>query len=89
VILVGGGTLLIARPLRGVVRSNTATKHAKWRTRRAAISLVHGCGKIFDFAASGPGGLLAKARKEAGRCGVACGAAPDTVEVVDIVRAAD
>jgi hypothetical protein len=42
--------------------------------------------KIFDFAALGRDGALAKARKEAIAAAVAAGASPDTVEIVDIVE---
>ena len=87
VILVGGGHILISRPLRGVSEVHRPQHAEVANAVGAAISLVSGrVDKIFDFAALGREGALAKARQEAVAAAVCAGAAPDTVEIVDIVE---
>jgi hypothetical protein len=87
VILVGGGHVLVSRPLRGVSAIHRP-KHAEVANAvGAAIALVSGrVDKIYDFAALGRDAALEQARQEARSAALAAGAAPDSVEVVDVVE---
>jgi N-methylhydantoinase A/oxoprolinase/acetone carboxylase beta subunit len=87
VILVGGGHILVSRPLRGVLEIHRP-KHAEVANAvGAAIALVSGrVDKIYDFAALGRESALAQAKTEARSAAIAGGAAPDSIEVVDIVE---
>ncbi|MDB6045441.1 MAG: hydantoinase [Gammaproteobacteria bacterium] len=87
VILVGGGHILISRPLRGVSTVHRPQHAEVANAVGAAISLVSGrVDKIFDFTALGRDAALAGAKQEAREAAVAAGAAADTVEIVDIVE---
>ncbi len=87
VILVGGGHVLISRPLRGVSQVHRP-KHAEVANAvGAAIALVSGrVDKIFDFAVLGREAALAQAKQEARQAALAAGAAADAIEVVDVVE---
>lgn len=87
VILVGGGHVLVSRPLRGVSEIHRP-KHAEVANAvGAAIALVSGrVDKIYDFAALGRDTALEQARQEARSAALAAGAAADSVEVVDVVE---
>ncbi len=87
VILVGGGHVLLSRPLRGVSEV-LRPRHAEVANAvGAAISLVSGrVDRIFDFAALGRDVALSDAKREARDAAVKAGANPDTVEIVDIVE---
>jgi N-methylhydantoinase A/oxoprolinase/acetone carboxylase beta subunit len=87
IILVGGGHVLVSRPLRGVSEIHRP-KHAEVANAvGAAIALVSGrVDTIYDFAALGRDAALEQARQEARGAALAAGAAPGSVEVVDIVE---
>jgi N-methylhydantoinase A/oxoprolinase/acetone carboxylase beta subunit len=87
VIVVGGGHVLLSRPLRGV-SDVLRPRHAEVANAvGAAISLVSGrVDRIFDFAALGRDVALSEAKREAHDAAVKAGANPDTVEIVDIVE---
>lgn len=87
VILVGGGHVLISRPLRGVSTIHRP-KHAEVANAvGAAIALVSGrVDKIYDFAALGREAALAQAKQEARNSALDAGAAADSIEVVDVVE---
>lgn len=87
VILVGGGHILVSRPLRGVLETHRP-KHAEVANAvGAAIALVSGrVDRVYDFASLGRDEALAQAKSEARSAAIASGAAPDSIEIVDIVE---
>jgi N-methylhydantoinase A/oxoprolinase/acetone carboxylase beta subunit len=87
VILVGGGHILISRPLRGVSAVYRPRYADVANAVGAAISLVSGrVEKIYDFSKLGRERALVEAKREAVELAVAAGAALETVEIVDIVE---
>lgn len=87
VILVGGGHVLVSRELRGVLQVHRPRHAEVANAVGAAIALVSGrVDKIYDFAALGRDGALAQAKRDACDAALAAGAAPDSVEVVDVVE---
>ncbi len=87
VILVGGGHILVSRPLRGALEVHRP-KHAEVANAvGAAIALVGGrVDKLYDFAAVGREAALAQAKAEACDAAVAAGAEPDAVSIVELVE---
>ena len=87
VILVGGGHVLVSRPLRGVLEV-LRPKHAEVANAvGAAIALVSGrVDKIYDFGGLGRDVALAQAKDEARNAAIAAGAEPDSIDIVDIVE---
>lgn len=86
-ILVGGGGILISRPIKGtsqVLRPDHATVA---NAVGAAIALVSGrVDKLYDVAALGRDVALDRAKAEARAIAVAAGAAPHTVEIIEVVE---
>lgn len=87
VILVGGGHVLLSRPLRGVSDIHRP-KHAEVANAvGAAIALVSGrVDRIVDFAALGRDVALSQAKDEARQAALSAGAAADSIEVVDVTE---
>ena len=86
-LLVGGGNVIVSRPLRGVsevVRPN----HAEVANAvGAAIALVSGrVDKLYDVPALGRDAALSLAKGEAVAKAVAAGADAGTVEIVDVIE---
>jgi len=87
VILVGGGHVLVSRPLRGVAAIHRPQHAEVANAVGAAIALVSGrVDKIYDFAALGRDSALEQAREEARGAALAAGAVADSIEVVDVVE---
>jgi N-methylhydantoinase A/oxoprolinase/acetone carboxylase beta subunit len=85
VVLVGGGTVLVSRPIKGtsemIVPENAGTANAIG----AAIAQVGGeIEKVYSFEITGRDAAIAEAKKEATDKAIAAGADPGTVEIVDI-----
>jgi hypothetical protein len=87
VILVGGGHVLVSRPLRGVLEVHRP-KHAEVANAvGAAIALVSGrVDKIYDFGGLGRDVALSQAKDEARAAAIAAGAEPESIEIVDIIE---
>ena len=84
-ILVGGGSILLSRPLKGTSETLRPAHAAVANAVGAAIALVSGqVNKLYDFRTYGRDAALAQAREEATNAAVAAGAARDEVEVIDI-----
>lgn len=87
VILVGGGSILVSRPLKGASQVLRPDYADVANAIGAAIALVSGrVDRLFDVASLGREGALAQARGEAIEAAVAAGAARDTVDIVDIAE---
>jgi N-methylhydantoinase A/oxoprolinase/acetone carboxylase beta subunit len=86
-VLVGGGHVLVSRPLAGVSET-VRPKHAEVANAiGAAIAMVSGrVNRMFDFKTKGRAAALAEARAEAVAAAVAAGAIPDSVEVVEQIE---
>jgi N-methylhydantoinase A/oxoprolinase/acetone carboxylase beta subunit len=85
VILVGGGNILVARPLRGTTEV-LRPRHAEVANAvGAAIALVSGrVEKFYDVATLGRERALEIAKQEAIDAAVAAGAIPEAVEIVEV-----
>lgn len=87
VILVGGGSVLLSRPLQGSSETLRPAHASVANAVGAAIALVSGrVDKSYDFKLLGREAALEQARNEAIEAAVAAGADRATVEVVDIVE---
>jgi N-methylhydantoinase A/oxoprolinase/acetone carboxylase beta subunit len=87
VILVGGGHILVSRPLRGVSNVHRPQHAEVANAVGAAIALVSGrVDRIYDFAGLGRDAALAQAKQEARQAALAAGAAAGSVEVVDVIE---
>jgi len=86
VILVGGGHILLSRPLRGTSEVHRP-KHADVANAvGAAISMVSGrVDRMFDFA-GGRERALEQAKEEARMAAVSAGAEPDSIEIVEMTE---
>jgi N-methylhydantoinase A/oxoprolinase/acetone carboxylase beta subunit len=86
VILVGGGHMLLSRPLRGTSEVHRP-KHADVANAvGAAISMVSGrVDRLFDFAA-GREKALEQAKEEARAAALAAGAEPGSIDIVEITE---
>jgi N-methylhydantoinase A/oxoprolinase/acetone carboxylase beta subunit len=84
-ILVGGGSILLSRPLAGTSEV-LRPQHAEVANAvGAAIALVSGrVNKLYDFEALGREAALEQAKAEAMQAAVSAGAAAGEVEIVDI-----
>jgi N-methylhydantoinase A/oxoprolinase/acetone carboxylase beta subunit len=86
VILVGGGSILLSRPLRGTSQVHRPPNAEVANAVGAAISMVSGrVDRLFDFA-QGRDAALAQARQEARTAAIAAGAVPESVEIVELVE---
>ncbi|MEM6913331.1 MAG: hydantoinase/oxoprolinase family protein, partial [Pseudomonadota bacterium] len=87
VVLVGGGHILVSRPLRGASQVVRPEHAAVANAVGAAITKVSGrVNRIFDFRKNGREESLAQARKEAFDAAYANGASPESVELIDLVE---
>jgi N-methylhydantoinase A/oxoprolinase/acetone carboxylase beta subunit len=86
VILVGGGHMLLSRPLRGTSEVHRP-KHADVANAvGAAISMVSGrVDRLFDFAA-GREKALEQAKEEARAAALAAGAEPGSIDIVELTE---
>ncbi len=86
VILVGGGAVLLSRPLRGTSQVHRPEHSAVANAVGAAISMVSGrVDRLFDFA-GGRELALDQARQEARAAAIAAGAEPESVEIVELTE---
>ena len=85
VVLVGGGTILVSRPIAGT-SDMIVPEHADVANAiGAAIAQVGGeVDKVYSYDRLGREGALAEAKEEAVAKAVEAGAAPDTVAIVDV-----
>ena len=84
-VLVGGGSILLNRELRGVSQVITAEEAGVANAIGASIAQVGGeIDKVFSYADLGRDGAIAQAVDEARLRAVAAGAAADTLEVMEI-----
>ncbi len=85
VILVGGGSVLIGRELSGVGELTVPKQAGVANAIGAAIAQVGGeVDRIFSYETAGREGALDQARTEAIADAISAGAAPGTVQIVDI-----
>lgn len=85
VVSVGGGSILIVRPISGASEIITPENHAVANAIGAAIAQVGGeVDRVFSLATMSREGALSQAKEEAISKTVAAGADPATVEVVDV-----
>ncbi len=86
-VLVGGGAVLISRPLKGASEVLRPPHAEVANAVGAAIALVSGrVDKLYDFAALGREAALEQAKAEARTAAVAAGARAADVEVLDVVE---
>jgi len=86
VVLVGGGAVLLSRPLRGTSQVHRPRHAEVANAVGAAISMVSGrVDRLFDFA-QGREPALAQARQEARAAAISAGAVPESVEIVELVE---
>ena len=84
-ILVGGGTILVSRPIKGTSEMNVPENAGTANAIGAAIAQVGAeVDKVYSFESMGRDNALAQAKEEASGKAVAAGADPDTIEIVDI-----
>jgi hypothetical protein len=86
-LLVGGGNIIVSRPLRGTSEV-LRPQHAEVANAvGAAIALVSGrIDKLYDVPTLGREVALQMAKDEAKAVAVAAGADPDQVEIVDVIE---
>jgi N-methylhydantoinase A/oxoprolinase/acetone carboxylase beta subunit len=84
-ILVGGGNIVLARPLRGTSETLRPQHADVANAVGAAIAMVSGrVNRLFDVAALGREAAVDQAKREAIAAAVLAGAAHDLVEIVDL-----
>ena len=87
VILVGGGSILQSRPLKGASEVHRPDYAGVANAVGAAIAQVSGrVDKLYDIAASGRDAALAQAKEDATHAAVAAGADPATIEIIDVIE---
>ncbi len=85
VIIVGGGSILVQRPVAGASEIVKPDHFPVANAIGAAIAQIGGeCDRIFSLAEMSRDDALAQARQEATDRAVSAGADPDTVEIVDV-----
>ena len=85
VVLVGGGTVLVSRPIKGTSEMNVPENAGTANAIGAAIAQVGGeVEKVYSFEITGRDAAIAEAKKEATDKAIAAGADASTVEIVDI-----
>jgi len=86
VILVGGGNILLSRPLRGTSKVHRPEHADVANAVGAAISMVSGrVDRLFDFAV-GREKALEQAKEEARSAALAAGAEPESIEIVELTE---
>lgn len=84
-ILVGGGSILVARKLKGISEVLKPAHAEVANAVGAAIALVSGrVDKLYDVAALGRDKAVAEAKAEAVEAAVTAGAAKENVEIVEL-----
>ncbi len=84
-ILVGGGTILVSRPIKGTSEMKVPENAGTANAIGAAIAQVGAeVDKVYSFESMGRDAALADAKEDASGKAVAAGADPDTIEIVDI-----
>jgi N-methylhydantoinase A/oxoprolinase/acetone carboxylase beta subunit len=84
-ILVGGGSILVSRPISGASDVIVPEHAGVANAIGAAIAQIGGeIDHVYHYGKSGREQALSDARKEASRAAVAAGADPATVEIVDL-----
>ena len=87
VVLVGGGAILVSRPLKGASQVLRPAHADVANAIGAAIALVSGrVDRLFDVASLGREAALIQAKDEATRAAIAAGARPDSVVIADVVE---
>jgi hypothetical protein len=85
VVLVGGGSVLIDRQLKGASELTVPAQAGVANAIGAAIAQVGGeVDRIFSYETNGREGSLQEARDEATAAAVAAGAVPSTIQIVDV-----
>lgn len=85
VVLVGGGSILISRELRGAGALEVPSHAGVANAIGAAIAQVSGAvDRVFSYDARGRDAALAEARDEATRQAIAAGAAPASVGITEV-----
>lgn len=85
VILVGGGSILVSRPLRGAPDIRRPPNHDVANAVGAAIAEVSGeIDGYFSYEAEGRDAVISAAKANASRAAVRSGADPHSVRIVDI-----
>jgi N-methylhydantoinase A/oxoprolinase/acetone carboxylase beta subunit len=85
VLLVGGGSVLIARPIAGASEVRKPANYAVANAIGAAIAQVGGeVDRVFSLEGSSRDVALAAAKQEAADKAIQAGARPDTVQIVDV-----
>ena len=85
VILVGGGTILVSRPVNGASEMIKPDHYPVANAIGAAIAQVGGeTDRVFSLASMSRDEALKQAKQEAIEKAIAAGANPDTVQVVDV-----
>jgi N-methylhydantoinase A/oxoprolinase/acetone carboxylase beta subunit len=85
VLLVGGGSVLIDRPITGASEVRKPANYAVANAIGAAIAQVGGeVDRVFSLEGSSRDVALAAAKREAADKAIQAGARPDTVQIVDV-----
>ena len=85
VVLVGGGSVLITRKLRGTSVVSVPERSAVANAIGAGMAQVGGeVDRIFSYEAEGRESCMASAKQEAVGRAVEAGAAPDSVKIIDV-----
>ncbi|RMF07999.1 MAG: hydantoinase/oxoprolinase family protein [Alphaproteobacteria bacterium] len=85
VVLVGGGSILINRDLRGASEIHVPARSAEANAIGAAIAQVGGeTDRVFRYAEQGRDAALASAMREAEEKAVSAGGDPETFKVIDV-----
>jgi N-methylhydantoinase A/oxoprolinase/acetone carboxylase beta subunit len=86
-ILVGGGNILVSRPLRGASEVLRPRYAEVANAVGAAIALVSGrVERMYDLTSAGRSGALEAAKREAVAAAIQAGAQADAVEIVDVAE---
>ncbi len=85
VIVVGGGSILIARPVAGASEMVTPPHYAAANAVGAAIAQISGeVDRVYSLASLSRDAALDEAKAEASQKAVAAGADPATIQIVDV-----
>jgi len=85
VVLVGGGSILVSRPLKGVSELIVPQRSAEANAIGAAIAQVGGeCDRVFIYSKHGRDRSIEEAKQEAADKVITAGGAPESVNVIDI-----
>ncbi len=87
VIMVGGGSILQSRPLKGASEVHRPDHAGVANAVGAAIAQVSGrVDKLYDVAALGRDTALNQAKEDATNAAISAGADPGTVEIIDVIE---